>query len=575
MVIARGPAAALLAAGLLAGGLRAQEPGPAPTDWRYPLHPPVVTARHAMVVSDAPLATAVGVQVLRAGGNAIDAAIATAFALAVVYPEAGNLGGGGFIVARLPGSRRAALDFREQAPAAATPDMYLDSLGQLTNGSVIGWRASGVPGTVMGLWQAHRRFGRRPWASLLAPAIRLAERGFPVDAELHGSLARAQARLAPFPATAALLYPGGQVPATGSRMRNPELARTLRRIAREGAKGFYQGETADLITRAMAANGGLVTRADLRAYRAVWRQAVEFTYRGRKVISMPPPSSGGLTLALIAHILQGYDLRALGWASPEALHLTAEAMRRAFAERNAFLGDPDFASIPRDHFLSDTYAARIRATIDSLHASPSAAVRAGAPALSGTHTTHLGVVDARGGAVALTTTINDLYGSGVTIAGAGFLMNDEMDDFTTRPGSPNMYGLVQGVANAIAHGKRPLSAMTPVIVLDPAGRPLLVTGARGGPRIISAVYQVLSNVLDFGMDVGSAVAAPRIHQQHLPDTLYFEPGGFSPALLDSLRARGQTPVPMGGIGSAPSILRRGHLWTAYPDPRSSGAAQGY
>ena len=575
MVIVRTLAPALLATGLLAGGLDAQATGRVPTDWRFPLHPPAVTARHAIVVSDAPLATAAGVQVLRAGGNAVDAAIATAFALAVVYPEAGNLGGGGFMLARLPDGTTAALDFRERAPAAATPDMYLDSLGQLTDGSLIGGRASGVPGTVMGLWEAHRRLGRRPWASLLAPAMRLAERGFVVDAHLHASLAHARERLAPFPATAALLYPGGRVPATGSRLRHPELARTLRRIAREGAKGFYQGGTAGLIARALAANGGLVTRADLAAYRAVWRDPVAFTYRGCRVIAMPPPSSGGLTLALIARILEGWDLGALGWHSPEALHLTAEAMRRAFAERNAFLGDPDFVSIPSDHFLSDPYVARLRATIDPLRATPSTAVRAGLPTLSATHTTHLGVIDAHGGAVALTTTLNDLYGSAVTIAGAGFLMNDEMDDFTNRPGTPNMYGLVQGAANAIAPGKRPLSAMTPIIVLDSADRPLLVTGARGGPRIISAVYQVLSNVLDFGMDVGSAVAAPRIHQQHLPDTLYYEPGGFTPALLDSLRARGQTLAPMNGIGNAPSILRRGEVWTAYPDPRSGGAAQGF
>ena len=546
-----------------------------PAQWRFPLHPPITTAPHAMVVTDAPLATHVGVEVLRAGGNAVDAAVATAFALAVVYPEAGNLGGGGFLVLKMADGRRAALDFREKAPLSASRDMYLDAQGNPTRASLEGWLASGVPGSVRGLWAAQRKYGSLPWARVVAPAIRLAEDGFPVDAHLHASLAAYQARLSLDSAAVAILYPGGEVPAEGTRLRNPDLARTLRRIAARGAAGFYVGPTARLIAAAMEAHGGNITERDLAGYRAAWRKPVEFTYRGHRVISMPPSSSGGLTLALIAGILQGYNLERLGWHSPAALQVTAEAMRRAFAARNALLGDPDFVRVPRDSFLSRAHAGVLRASIDTGRATPSAAIRPALTAAEGSNTTHLGVVDRRGNAVALTTTLNELYGSGVAIAGTGFFMNDEMDDFTSKPGTPNMFGLIQGTANAIAPGKRPLSAMTPTIVLDRAGRPLLITGARGGPHIISAAFQVLSNVVDYGMDVGAAVNAPRIHQQHLPDSLFVERNGFPPEVLEALRAKGQAIAPLGAIADAPTILRRGGLWTAGGDPRSGGRAEGY
>ncbi|MBX6363321.1 MAG: gamma-glutamyltransferase [Gemmatimonadetes bacterium] len=564
------------AAAPAAGATADLEAGKVPAAWPYPLRPRPVVAPHGMVVSDAPLATHVGVEVLRAGGNAVDAAVATAFALAVVYPEAGNLGGGGFMVVRMGDGRTAALDFREMAPAAATRDMYLDEKGQLTDKSINGHLASGVPGSVMGLWEAHKRFGTRPWPELLAPAIRLAEQGFRVDEQLHRSIANAAKRLAKYPASAALFLPGGQPPAVGSTFRNPDLAAVLKRIAEQGPAGFYEGETAELIAAEMKRGGGIITTEDLKRYRAHWREPVEFVYRGHRVLSMPPASSGGLTLALMANILDGYDLKALGWHSPAALHLMAEASRRAFADRNEFLADPDFVDVPAARFLSPEYAAKLRATISRDRATPSAQIRPGLAALrDGNHTTHFGVVDAQGGAVALTTTLNELYGSGVTIAGTGIVMNDEMDDFAAKPGAPNMFGLVQGEANAIAPGKRPLSAMTPTIVLDEDGRPLLVTGARGGPRIISATFDVLSNVLDYGMDVAAAVNAPRIHHQHLPDILYYEEHGLTPATIQALEAMGHKVEPRDGVANAPSILRRGGVWTAWADPRSGGAADGY
>ncbi|MBI4544505.1 MAG: gamma-glutamyltransferase [Gemmatimonadetes bacterium] len=547
-----------------------------PAAWRYPLESYAASSSVALLVSDAPLATQVGAAVLEAGGNAVDAAVATAFALAVVYPEAGNLGGGGFLVFRPALGTPAALDFREAAPLAATRTMFLDERGAVTDRSITGHLAAGVPGSVAGLWEAHRRYGIRRWAELLAPAIRLAEEGFTVDAEFAESVAGEAKRLAGFPASAALFLPGGKPLAAGSTWRNPELAAVLRRIAARGPAGFYEGETADLIVAEMRRGGGLITGEDLRRYRAHWREPVQFDYRGYRVISMPPPSSGGLTLALIANILEGYDLRAMGWHSADALHVTAEAMRRAFADRNHYLGDPDFVRIPRARLLSKGYAAERRASIALAQATPSSAISPGLGAgAEGEHTTHLSVVDAAGNAVALTTTINELYGSAVTVSGAGFLLNDEMDDFTAKPGTPNLYGLVQGEANAIAPGKRMLSAMTPTIVLGRNRQTLLITGARGGPRIITAVFQVLSNLVDHGLDLVAAVNTPRIHHQHLPDVLYYERDGLNAATVDSLTLRGHSVEARSGyIGSAPSLLRLGDHWVGVPDPRQGGLAAG-
>ena len=529
-----------------------------------------------MVTTDAPLATDVGVRILRAGGNAVDAAVATAFALAVVYPEAGNLGGGGFMVTRMADGTMAALDFREKAPLAATRDMYLDAQGNVTDASVVGYLASGVPGAVAGLYAAHDRFGELPWKDVVEPAIRLAEQGFIVDRELAGSITGAADRLRRFDGSRALFLPAGQPIAEGTRWRIPELASTLRRIAERGPAGFYQGETADLIVAEMQRGGGIITHEDLRRYEAKWRDPVVFVYRGHTVVSMPPPSSGGLTLALIANVLEGYDLRALGWHSPEMLHLTAEAMRRAFADRNHYMGDPDFVQVPRPQFLSEQYATQLRGTIDRRKATPSSEVRPGTLEMhEPDHTTHFSVVDENGNAVALTTTINDLYGSGVTVTDAGFVLNDEMDDFTSKPGTPNMFGLVQGVANAIEPEKRMLSAMTPTIVLAPeSNRPFIVTGARGGPRIITATWQVISNIVDYGMDVTTAVNAPRVHHQHLPDVLHYEDGGLPEETIRALESFGHDVEARGGVGSAPALLYADG-WRGAHDPRSGGKAAGY
>ncbi len=549
----------------------------APPGWAHSGDPGTVRASRAMVVTDAPLATAVGVDVLRDGGNAVDAAVATAFALAVVYPEAGNIGGGGFMVAYFADGRSAALDFRERAPLAATRDMYLDERGEPTDRSITGHLAAGVPGAVAGLWAAHQRYGTRPWRDLLAPAIRLARDGFAVDEHFAAAIRNDSARLSRFPASAALFLPGGRPPRPGDVWRNPDLAAVLERIAERGPAGFYEGETADLIVAEMQRGGGIITHEDLRSYEPRWREPVEFRYRDRRVISMPPPSSGGITLALIANILENDDLGRLGWSTAPALHLTAEAMRRAFADRNHFLGDPDFVEIPLARLLSPQHAAAWRATISRERATPSSEVVADAvPVEEGNHTTHFSIVDAAGNAVALTTTINELFGSAVTVAGAGFLLNDEMDDFTSKPGSPNLYGLVQGEANAIVPGKRMLSAMTPTIVLDDRDRPWLVTGARGGPRIITAVFQVLSNVVDHGMELGAAVSAPRIHHQHLPDVLFYEEGGLTAETVRALEAMGHTvQARRGYIGNAPSILRQGDQWVGVPDPRVGGSAAGF
>jgi len=528
-----------------------------------------------MVVTDAPIATAVGVDILRSGGNAVDAAIAIAFALAVVYPEAGNIGGGGFMVARMALGAAFALDFREKAPLTASRDMYLDARGEPTDRSVTGHLAAGVPGTVAGLWEAHGRLGSLPWADLLAPAIRLARDGFVVDSALAASLRAAADRLRAFAASRTLFLANGSPPVEGTAWRNPDLAGVLERIAGNGADGFYRGESAALIVAEMRRGGGRITHEDLTAYRATWRAPISIRYRGHTILSMPPPSSGGITLGLILGMMEEFPLSGAGWHSAQHVHLMAEAMRRAFADRNTFLGDPDHSEVPA--FLTDpSYAVRVAASIDLSRASRSADIRpGGARRQAPQQTTHFSVVDESGNAVALTTTINELYGSAVTVSGGGFLLNDEMDDFTVRPGAPNLYGLVQGEANAIGPGKRMLSAMTPVIMTSPQGRVLLVTGARGGPRIISAVAQVISNIIDFGLAVGAAVRAPRIHHQHLPDMLYYEASGLDAETVRALEGMGHTVEARGAIGSGPAILWNGIAWTAVPDPRTGGLAAGY
>ncbi len=533
-----------------------------------------------MIATDAALATKVGADVLASGGNAADAAVAAAFALAVVFPTAGNVGGGGFLVARIGGASYA-LDFRETAPAGSTRDMYLGPDGEPTHDSREGWRSAGVPGSVAGLWQAYQTLGskRRTWAQLLAPAIDLADRGFPVDGAFAKTVALVQERLARFPASAALFLPGGAPPLPGTTWRDPDLGFLLRRIANEGPAAFYEGAAAEALARAAKAGGGLITTDDLRAYRAKWRAPFEYEYRGRKIIGMPPPSSGGVTMALIAHLLSAYDLHSLGWHTAPQIHLAAEAMRRAFAARNADLGDPDFVKNPLDELMSAAWAQAQGATIRMDRATPTKELlpNAESPGHEGPHTTHLCVVDTDGNAVAMTTTLNAWYGSAAAVPGLGFVLNDEMDDFATVPGAANMFGLVQKEPNAIAPGKRMLSSMSPTIVVGPEGQVELVLGAAGGSRIISTVFEELSNVLDFGMSVGDAVRAPRFHQQDLPDLLFLEPHALPDAVRRALETMGHSLKDVEHLADAPAVGRvggadrtAGALWEGAAEPRRDG-----
>ena len=532
-----------------------------------------------MVVSDAPIASRVGVNVLRSGGSAVDAAVATAFALAVVLPSAGNIGGGGFAVLNVNG-QTAALDFREVASDAAHRDMFVDDHGVPNDKSVTGHLAVGVPGSVAGLWAMHQKFGTKKWAGLVQPAIQLAENGFTVDADFARFVADEAKRLRKFTASASLFLPDGKPPAAGTQWSCPELAHTLKRIAQNGSDGFYKHETADRIVAEMRRGGGIITHGDLEHYQPKWREPLMFTYRDYRIASMPPPSSGGVTLALIAQQLEAYDLARLGWHSAQSIHLQAEAMRRAFSVRNEVLGDPDFVAVNTARLSSKTFARQLQQSISRDRATPSAQVsgRIGMQD-DGKHTTHFSVADVFGNVVAMTTTLNSAFGSAVTVGGAGFVLNNEMDDFTSKPGAPNQYGLVQGQANAIAPGKRMLSAMTPTIVFGKDGRPFLVTGASGGPYIITTVFQLLSDAIDYGMSLERAMSAPRIHHQHLPDELLLEKEGFAAPTMLELQRLGHRltffDVPATGWTVAATIERGDLRWQGMADPRIHGLAAGY
>jgi gamma-glutamyltranspeptidase / glutathione hydrolase len=581
------PALLLLAALAACGGLRPPESAPAapaaradavvtgrpiiPETWALAGRGVPVAGPRAMVVSGHPLASAVGVEILRQGGNAIDAAVAVGFALTAVLPEAGNIGGGGFIVYRDAGGRVRALDYRETAPGKATRDMYVDSTGNPTEQSVTGHRAAGVPGSVAGMHEAWRGRGRLPWAQLLAPAIRLA-REHTIDAARSRSIAGEAGRLARFPASAHQFLVDGHAPAPGVEFRQPDLARTLQLIADSGPSAFYRGQIADSIVAEMERGHGLITKDDLKRYKPKWRTPVRVTYRGYTVYSMPPASSGGVTMGEILNIMEGYDT-VPPFGSARYVHLEAEAMRRAFMDRNRWLGDPDFVDMPIERLLSKSYAAELRAQILPDRATPTPPATASGP--EGTHTTHYSIVDADGNAAAVTTTLNGGFGSAVTVTGAGFLLNNEMDDFTTAPGKPNMYGLVQGEVNAIAPRKRMLSAMTPSLVLDRGGQLFMIVGTPGGPTIINSVYQVIVNVVDHRMSLADAVAAPRIHQQALPDVLFYERGGLAQGTVDGLRAMGYELRERGRMGDIAAIQRTTGGWVGVADPRRGGGAAGY
>jgi gamma-glutamyltranspeptidase / glutathione hydrolase len=513
-----------------------------------PMHP--VRATHAVVASVHELASKAGVEIMQAGGNAIDAAVATGFALAVVHPQAGNIGGGGFMLIRMADGTVHFVDFREKAPAAATADMYLDRQGEVIPGaSLIGYKSIAVPSSVAGLVYAQRKFGKLHLDRDMAPAIKLAREGFPLTWEDADDFADPD--LTRFPESRRIFQRDGKLYRQGEIFRQPDLANTLERIVRD-PEDFYHGSMAKEIAAAIQKGGGLVTTEDLAGYDVKERGAVRGTYRGYEVISAPPPSSGGVALIEILNILEGYDLAKYGSRSAQATQLAAEAFRRAFYDRAEFMGDPDFAKIPVPQLIDKRYGEAWRESIDPQHASSSKDLRRPAvfteleryaSAHSGMavgpespQTTHYSIVDAEGNAVAVTTTLNNLFGSHVTGEGLGFLLNDEMDDFSSKPGVPNLFGLIQGPANAIGPAKRPLSAMTPTIVLKD-GKLFLVLGSPGGPRIITTVANILMGVIDYGMDIQTAVNAPRFHQQWLPDVVVLEQW-FSPDAVHALERMG-------------------------------------
>ncbi len=529
-----------------------------------------------MVVAMESIAADVGVSVLQKGGNAIDAAVSVGFALAVTHPFAGNLGGGGYMLIRLADGRTTFIDFREQAPEKASHDMYLDASGNLTKESIEGWRSSGVPGTVRGFEIAVKKYGRRTWAENMAPAVELASKGFAVSYPLAEGL-KGSRSLANSPESKRIFQKDGAFYGVGDTLVQPELAATLQRISTNGPNEFYEGETAARFADEMAKHGGLITRADLKAYKAVERTPLTGSYKNYTVISAPPSSSGGTVLLEMLGILQGSGYEKGGLGSASSIHYLAETMRRAYADRNEYLGDPDFVKVPVAGLLDPAYLAKLRGSIDPERATPSTDVRPGRPVGSESmETTHYSVVDAEGNAVAVTYTLNGGYGNGITVPGLGFLLNNEMDDFSSKPGSPNMFGLVQGENNAIAPHKRPLSAMTPTILLKD-GKLFMTVGAPGGSRIPTAVLQVILNVVDFGMNVQDAIDAPRVHHQWLPDRLSLE-RGISPDTVALLKSRGYDVDYAPGVvlAQTAAIVSDGGWLQGGSDGRSAaGKAVGY
>jgi gamma-glutamyltranspeptidase/glutathione hydrolase len=534
-------------------------------------------ARQGMVVAAEPIAAGVGLEALRAGGSAVDAAVATAFALAVTYPVAGNIGGGGFMLYRPADGRPAAYDFREIAPMGSSPDMFLvdgEYDRSLHHNSHL---AVGVPGTVAGLHQAWSEHGRLPWRQLVQPAVQLARDGFVVSHGLADSLAGVLPRMAPYPASVSQFSRNGQPYEAGDLLRQPELANTLELIGEQGPDGFYRGRTAELVEREMAANGGLITQADLAAYRSEKRQPVTGTYRGYGIVSMPPISSGGVGLIQMLNILEGYDLTASGFGSAQTVHLMVEAMRRAYADRARYLGDPAFnPRMPVSRLLSKSYAEQLRRTITMDRASTSSPASFEWSA-EGEETTHLSVVDADRHAVSLTYTLEQGYGSRIVVPGAGFLLNNEMGDFNPAPGMTDGAGLIGTAPNVAEGSKRMLSSMTPTIVTKD-DRLFMVTGSPGGRTIINTVLQTIVNVVDFGMNIQEAVDAPRFHHQWLPDLMSYERNGLSPDTVEILEALGHrmTERPMQGAAQAIRFDLRDDILEGAPDRRREGStARGY
>jgi len=532
-----------------------------------------VRAKRGMVVTRERHATEAGIRVLEAGGNAIDAAVAVGFALAVTHPSAGNIGGGGFMLIRLADGRTTFIDFRERAPGAASRNMYIGADGKATRDSLVGYRASGVPGTVRGLEYASKKYGKKPWAEVVQPAVDLASKGFELSYGQAQGLRGQSQSFAPFAESKRIFTRNGKFYEAGDTFVQPELGRTLDRIARVGAKDFYEGETAQLLAKDMKEHGGLITLDDLRAYVAIERKPLEGSYHGYQIVTAPPPSSGGVGVLEMLGILEGTGYEKAGAGSATAVHYVTEAMRRYFADRSEHLGDPDFVKVPISQMLDPKYLAKARTAIDPERATPSSAIHAAKfTGKESLETTHYSVADEQGNIALVTYTLNGGYGSKVTATGLGFLLNNEMDDFAPKPGEANMYGLIQGEANAIAPRKTPLSSMTPTIVLQD-GKPVLALGSPGGPTIINTVLEVILNVVDFKMNVQDAVNWPRFHHQWLPDQLSVEPG-YSPDTVALLEKRGYTVKRVGSQGECAAIAFRNGWMEGAPDPRTEGTAQG-
>ncbi len=547
---------------------------------------PPVKARHGMVVSAESLATAAGVEMLKKGGNAIDAAVAVGFTLAVTFPEAGNIGGGGFMVIRLSDGRTTMIDFREMAPAAATRDMFLDERGNpVEERSTVGPLAAGVPGTTAGLLLALEKYGTRSRAEVMRSAIRIAGKGFVVDERLEKSFREKMSEedsgrgIRSFPSSVKTFTKNGEYYTQGQVFRQPDLASTLQSIRDRGAAGFYHGRVAQSIVAEMERSGGIISSSDLAAYEAVEREPVRGSYRGYEIISAAPPSAGGTILIEMLNILERFDLRVSGPLSSQTVHLLAAAAQRAFADRSTYIGDPDQVVVPTTTLLSKDYAASRAATIDLSRALPSSAIGSGDVRAFGRHeTTHYCTADSQGNVVSVTVTLNDAYGCKTVVDGAGFFLNNEMDDFVAKPGVPNADGLVGAEANSIAPGKRMVSSMSPTIVVKD-GKPFMVLGARGSGRIPTAVAQIIVNVVDFGMDIEEAVAAPRVHHQWLPDTLRYEPRALSNDVLQNLLRMGyatsELERPNAGLAEALLIDPKSGWFYGGPDPREEGRGAGF
>ena len=543
-----------------------------------------VRGKSAMVASQHELASKIGVEIMKKGGNAVDAAIAVAFALAVVYPEAGNIGGGGFMVIRLADGTTTTIDYREMAPAKATRDIFLNENGEVIRGeggSVIGYRASGVPGTPAGMEMAFKKYGSKKvsWQEIIEPSRKLAQNGYVLSFRLANLFKDYQNSLGKYEDSKRIFLNDGKFYEEGDLLIQKDLAATLERIQKNGAKGFYEGETARLIAADMKKNDGLITIEDLKNYVAKEREPIRGTYRGNEIISMPPPSSGGIVLIQVLNMLEKYDIKKMEYNSAAKYHILTEAMRRAFADRAEFMGDPDYADVPAMKLIDKNYALDRGKSINSAKASKSSEIGFGDPyGKESMDTTHFTVVDKDGSVVSNTYTINNLYGSAVTAKGTGVLLNDEMDDFSAQPGKANMFGLIQGERNSVQPKKRPLSSMTPTIVLRKDGSLWFAVGARGGPRIITAVLNSVINMIDHEMDIQQAIDFPRIHHQWFPDQILYEPYGISPDTKAILESYGHkfTDNP-GNIASMTGIAieKKTGVRLGAIDSRSDGAAIGY